>query len=133
MNELSGGNVRRPRERLCLKARLKVRLFAVLVITVHVFGFIVFASLDSGSARHSCSYPSPVWTSTATQEEYDWVSVPRLYQTDQSLGFSRKLRFGTRAGDEPPHCVNLRLTIATLMLDIGKEWTLKRPLLKSSS
>jgi hypothetical protein len=78
----------------------------VLVITVHVFGFIVFASLDSGSARHSCSYPSPVWTSTATQEEYDWVSVPRLYQTDQSLGFSRKLRFGTRAGDEPPHCVN---------------------------
>ena len=42
MNKLSGADVRRLLNRLFLKARFKVRLFARVAITVHVFVFIVF-------------------------------------------------------------------------------------------
>src|ERR1700724_1401667 len=99
MNKLAGANVRRSRNLLFVKARFKVCLFSRVgdhgpYLRLHCLG----------SAGHSCSYPSPVWTSTATQEEYGSVSVPRLYQTDHSLLFGiirGDCGLGTLEGNKP--------------------------------
>jgi hypothetical protein len=50
MNKVSGADVRRLLKLFLLKARLKGCFLPVLVITFHVFVFMVFSSLDSGSA-----------------------------------------------------------------------------------
>src|ERR1700719_3919530 len=69
--------------------------FPVLVITVHVFVFIVFASLDGGSV--TSQHPHYIQYNCESALEYGWVSSRTLCRTDQSFGLLvSRLRLWTR-------------------------------------
>jgi hypothetical protein len=62
----------------------------VFVITVHVFVFIVFASLDG---RVTSQHPHDIQYNCESTFEYGWLSFRTLFPSDQPFGLLvRRLR-----------------------------------------